>query len=576
MAIPSLLLRNRKSKIIIACLALVISGFCYKPLKRKLFAWRFDQAIQEATSAISKRNRQTAQHQFIIAWELSEKSTEQLRSLFHVAKYLSHTEQQKTADSLLQSKSITPADSILVLESALKNGDLFGFKSLYTKVPESIRQIPSVRQAWVQYLIANSEYSAAVKEAQDLARDSSDLENQIFLLDIILLNHERNSESEVKAAVLMKRLILSENQEIALKAFRRMALLKKPLYYFNSQELNHWLSQRSEDLIKEKLFVRSLELEEVFDSERSAFLDRVIQEFVDKDLETLSGWLIHNHALDKIAQIPESKRKSNLTSYLAYLEALLQEADYEAAEKWMEESPNGADMVMAEAIRAGIAYKLKKNSKIFYHSDRAFAQASFENTYKEFKTILNVAERFGDKKSARRAAEAISHFSPMLLPDAKELGFLDQYLGNDAELMLQIYEKLYATRSSDADISRQYALLLIVNKRHPELVTPIIEASLQANLDDSSTLCIKALDQCDEDITAALALETLKAGNIDTEKLRGNHNIAIYSTILWKAGKEVEARRLASRAEWNLVPEYLRNYLKPMWNEDFPKIEPDR
>jgi hypothetical protein len=553
---------NRKTKIAVAALALVVLGFAYQPTKKRIFDWRFDVTVHEATAAIVARDPQTAKSKFLIAWQLSEKSTSQLKRLYDVAKRLGHAERQMVARSLLQSKSVTEADATMLLESALKSGDLKEFENLYAEVAAPTRQSIPIRRARIQFLAAISQHETAVKEARELANHSQDLRNQIFLIDIILLNASKNSDLEVEAATFIRRLMASENKDVALNAFRRLAVLKTPLNYVRAAELDRWLDQRGEMLVKERLFVRSLQLEELFESERSAFLDRVIQEFVTKDPETLSGWLVNNNALDKIGQLPESIRKNQLVPHSAYLESLLQKADYEAAEKWMKELPNGANMVLAEAIQAGIAFKLHKNKDVFYHTDRAFNQAGFENTYAGFKTILSVAERFGDRKSARRAAEMISHFSPTSLPDSKELGFFNQYLGDDAKLMLQIYEKLYASRPSDDEVARQYAMLLIVNHCYPNLVESITETLLQKHPADSSVICIKALAKFSERNDAEAAIEIIKSNGLNEEKVKDNNSIAIYSTILRKAGEEESAKRLAARVNWQLVPEYLRAHLK--------------
>ncbi len=514
--------------------------------------------IREAAAA---QDLQTAESKFLIAWQFSEKSTAQLKRLYEIAKRIGHQQRQMVAKSLLRSEAVTEADSIMLLESSLKSGDLKEFEILYAEVAEPARQSLSIRRARIQFLAAISQHEAAVKEARNLANGSQDLRSQIFLIDILLLNPTKNSHLEVEAATLIRRMMDSENKDLSLNAFRRLTVIKKPLNYVSAEELDHWLDQRSETLIKERLFVRSLQLEELFESERSAFLDRVIQEFVEKDPETLSGWLVNNHALDKIEQLPESIRKNQLVPHSAYLEFLLQKPDYEAAEKWMLELPSGSNMVLAEAIRAGIAFKLNNNRSAFLHADKAFNQANFENTYDGFKTILNVAERFGDRKSARRAAEIIGRFPTTNLPGSNELGFLALYLGDDAKLMLQIYEKLHASRPADDEISHQYALLLVVNQRYPDLVESITNQLLQKQSGDSFAICIKALAKLDEGNSAQAAREILKSNGLNADNVEGNHSIAICSTILRNTGENASAQRLAERINCALIPEYLRTHL---------------
>ncbi len=566
----------------IALILLIVCAIGVRPVARYVFEKRFSNSLNEAKRNLASGKRQQAEENLIVAWQVSNKKTSQLRQLLEVSQLVQSKESAAIAQNLFLSTEATTQDRTEALNILSRLGSSPFFEPLYERLPESEKALTPNRIARARYFYALQQLDAAIGEIEKSAANPKDHIAQLALIDLLLnkqkpvCSEEEFEKAQTRIAQLVRILVESSDTNAALDGIYRITKLQEPLKFFRYPEIERWITEHDKkgELIKERLFLLSLRINEMPESPRNEAIDKAFDQYRENCPDELIDWLVKMNAVDRILKLSPETREKIPAAYYAYLEYLIQNEKWAEAKEWSEKPPQKTDKVIIEATLCGIAFKEGDNAKNFHHRERAFQAASFEGKYASFFAILTIAERMGDTNTARRVAEVITEAPTLSLPATEELHYLDRYLGSKPEKLLSFYEKLHASRESDPSVLLKYAQLLIITGKDISRARKLIQSEQRNPTTEYSFLCTEALCYlAEKDVKAALALIEKSGLKWDSSKTAAD--TAIVSTILYKTGQAEEAVRLAAKINWDQGALHLKSYLLDSWKDE-PAIDPSK
>ncbi|NJM36930.1 MAG: hypothetical protein HC845_03115 [Akkermansiaceae bacterium] len=560
---------------VFVAILLIGCTFAAKPAAKYVFAKRFSSSLAEAKQNLAAGKRQQAEENLLVAWQVSNKETNQLRELLEISHLIPSKESVVIASSLFISQKATPQDRTLALDVLSRLGLAPAFEPLYDRLPESEKSLTANRISRARHFYASQQLDAAIEEIEKAAVNPKDHLAHLALIDLLLdkkkpiCSEEDFEKAQTRISQLVRILMESDETEAALNGIYRITKLENPLKFFRHPELERWINEHDKQnkLIKERLFLLSLRINEMPESIRSEAIGKVFEQYRESFPDELVDWLVQMNAVDWVAKLSPEAREKSLPTYFAYLEYLLQYEKWTEATEWLLKAPQRADKIIIEATLSAVAFKQGDNAKNFHYWDRAFQAASFEGKYANFFTILTIAERMGDTNTARRVAEVITEAPTLSLPATEELYYLDRHLSNKPEKLLSFYEKLHASREKDSSALLKYAQLIIVTGKDIPRARKVIQSGSRNPATEYSFLCAEALCHLAENGEKA-ALALIEKSGLKWDKSKSAADTAIFATILYKTGQADEAVRLSSFIQWEKGALHLKSYLLNYWKNE--------
>ena len=487
------------------------------------------------------------------------------------------------ATSFYKNSDPSPEEKLRVIEylADLPNPQVFA--SLVSNLPLEELSPPRALIARAKFLARNQRFSLAIKLAEQ-ALDGAPLgENHIFLLELYLASHapsvnaSADEASLSKAGTLIRRMIDSGQDDLALAALKRVSAFPDPLIYFRERELLGWFEtfDPEENLIRARFALERIVLGKMFAGEQKERLRAFMQKYKAQHPAEVAALLVEFGANDLLEDFDEAFASENSTVFYAKIESLLKQNKFAAAKELLANPPLRANKTIIETLLGAIAFAENDNQTNQYHIGRAFQSASFERSYSDFHTIMTISERFGDQLSARKAAEAIAAVTAASLPDVKNLGFLDVHLGRRPQQLLTTFQKLYADRPDDVLVGLKYAHLLIVTGTDLDRAEAVLTGLPEDETFAQSILSALALlDLAKKKPQDALA--RFEAANLDWTSLRAQSDKAVYTTALYlgRPQQSAEAITVAAEIDWNVVLDYFKVFLLPLWDRNAPAAMP--
>jgi hypothetical protein len=582
--------KNYKLMGIIALSLMAFSAIAYRPLDRQYDRIRFNKAIATAKNSVSESKYTEADRQVIRAWNLSRKTIGELRQMFEVANKIKSPQLNPMAEAVAKCPDATPEDLASALEVFSISRSTKAYIALYQNLPDPVKQNNLIRYTHMRFLAVNDRLPEAIPLAEELAK--IDYPRAKLALIDLWLREAKNETYQDNAARLIRQLLASTDRKEALEAYRRAAFLAQPLRYFRYHEMEKWADQSGEKLVQERLFFHGLRARELPEEPREQLIRKVIADHQNTDPEAIPGWLSFINESEKIDWLPEELRKTNPVIFCAYIESLLdrhikQQKQIEKGEipaesatdflttanAWLAAAPPKVDKVFLETCLCSAAFLKGDTPKSFYHQERAFRAADFERTYKDYYTILNLSERFGDFNTARVAAVYLSKVPTAAIPETSKIAYYDKYLLSEPELLTELYQKLHASRPDDTLAALKYATLLVTHKKNSEAARQVLaELTASANMRDSFNACTALTYLGDGD--AAKGLAFLQKQNINWHRSDNDYEKAIYSTLLLKTEDIPLAEYTFKRTDWKNIPPFLEAYLMKIWGNQAPSSQP--
>lgn len=550
---------------LVVLLALLIGLWAARsPLVAAAKEWRANSLLSRAEEAADEKSGREAVSLAQAAWQLNPKKIETLRRLVKHGREVGLPELPAITLVLFFHNDRTATDRSDILKWTLDRGDPSFFDQLFPNLEEAERTQPEMRFLHARKLALQGRLLEAIEEARALDGETVLAAEVSLLLGNLLPRLPGNPVAAQQAKALLRKLLEHEDDEIALRAWRSLAVLP-PALRDPGAEINPdaWLAARSGVTAGDRVFARRLEVERLAPEARPAAMKELTADLLE-DPEAVSWvvrWFLECGHGTQLLELPEKAFLTDVSLFSARLQVLLEATKLEDAEIWLKKAPEGFPESVAGSLKAVFARRAGRSSEALSAWRRVIERASSLQIYGDCLSALRIAEKFGETKAAGDVAEVILTLPPNRLPGSEQLEFLEFYFAERTDDWLNFWRGLVRGRPSDVLAAEQVAFLELLK---PEEVdkTLVLERTGQLLLRFPAAPRFRA--------THALwllregrddeALKTLRDADLNWNEA-DSASKAVYAIALHRTGAIDEATALEAGIRWEGVGPIRRSIL---------------
>ncbi|MGJ8696686.1 MAG: hypothetical protein ACSHYF_10235 [Verrucomicrobiaceae bacterium] len=531
------------------------------PAKDWVWRLRYKTAMEQATEKVSAGQIPGARERLDLAWQVSDRSLRELREMLVLSRMTGSGRFSDIARRMVSGGEGTKEDYRSILEGCLIFNEHDLFEEVESAIPVLLQGEMEIRALRSRFLFLTGRKEQALVAARECLAEAPTPETRSLVRQMLLVGGG-NAEAFREAAELIKVDLASEDREVALTAYREIRGFPGAERWFDGDELLLRLKEGQLGGEEEILFAHSLRVRGASEAERGRILAEVRSEFGSASPDAFSRWLLENGLGGEIHPAgPETGEEESETVYLARIQVLIDGGKFEEAREQLENPHFKVATHLIEALRSGVAFGLGEPTTNLHFRNRAIKAAAYEDSFEAFRSILVVANRFGDRESERKIIESLIQLNPLKLPPASQLGFIDGYLKDDLKSLCGFYERCHAAIPEDVFIRRKYALLLTVTGRDAQRARRLLRPVFNASPTDSLA-CALGLTYLPEDPEGAKE----EVAQVDPRNLKPPAK-AILATILHLNGEREEALLLLDTVRMEEVSPLLGSYLGGLWAE---------
>ena len=560
---------------------LLVLLVAYKPAKLVYNKVRFENMVLAGEAALEEGRRLDVERAIVNAWNYSNKSTGQVSKLFKLAVPIRSNQTVHLARFLLETDDAPLEDYATALDALAQSRYQDLFQQAFDKLPADVQQQPEIQFAYVRFLGYNDRATEAIPLAEALLENQEIPKIRLALIDLYAAAGDESRYQNLAARLIRSILEKGDTPE-GVQAFSRIFKLKRPLDHFRPEYLENWVEKSSAELTEPWFVLQSLIVADLYPELKRLRVEEIFNRYKDTHPNLVARFVVNFGGADLLEKLPDGALTGDplvFTAYVGhqfdrYFAALKAGEPSRAAQLLakadglLAEAPDGVGRPFVEACRAAIAFLRDDPGQADYYRKRALRAARFEGSFNQFFEILRIADRFGDRITAREAVLIIAEQTTKFLPSSDKLDFFEKYLTSksDLGLLLELYRRLRASRPDDLEAALKLSTLLVTSGGDLEEASAAIRPwsdGSRRRLELRTRQALIELAQGNSD----QALKLIDRPEFNFYVSGTEADKAIYATVLKEAGRTAVAESFLTRINWSALPHHLYSYLKDRWPE---------